>query len=309
MSEKSETSAWPNIFSFGLLMGTADAVPGVSGGTIALIIGIYQRLISSISTCLVYIKDKFPSKSTSSFFSAFNFLFPLGCGMLCSYYIVTKILIGPEDSPGFLRQDTTGSYIFAFFFGLVLFSIKEPWNLISEPDFKHYLLAVIGVLLVFIYTSFTLESSNDSNAMFIVGGVFALTAMLLPGVSGALVLLTLGQYHSIASSFHGGSLEPLMYLILGGIIGLFTFVPFMQYMISEYIDNTMAILAGLMCGSLITLWPWKTDYDVEGLSPNLGLSQVFDDFALVSIILTFIFFMCGIAASYGLKQLEVKNES
>ena len=96
-----------------------------------------------------------------------------------------------------------------------------------------------------------------------------------------------------------------MYLILGGIIGLFTFVPFMQYMISEYIDNTMAILAGLMCGSLITLWPWKTDYDVDGLSPNLGLSQVFDDFALVSIILTFIFFMGGIAASFGLKQLEV----
>jgi putative membrane protein len=309
MSEKSETRAWPNIFGFGLLMGTADAVPGVSGGTIALIIGIYQRLISSISTCLVYLKDKFPSKSTPSFFSAFNFLFPLGCGMLCSYYIVTKILIGPEDSPGFLRQDTTGPYIFAFFFGLVLFSIKEPWNLVSEPDFKHYLLAVIGVLVVFIYTSFSLESSDDSNVLLIVGGVFALTAMLLPGVSGALVLLTLGQYHSIASSFHGGSLEPLMYLILGGIIGLFTFVPFMQYMISEYIDNTMAILAGLMCGSLITLWPWKTDYDVEGLSPNIGLSQVFDDFALVSIILTFIFFMGGIATSYGLKQLEVKNES
>jgi len=165
----------------------------------------------------------------------------------------------------------------------------------------------MGMLLVFIYTSFTLESSNDSNTMFIVGGVFALTAMLLPGVSGALVLLTLGQYHSIASSFHGGGLEPLMYLILGGIIGLFTFVPFMQYMISEYIDNTMAILAGLMCGSLITLWPWKTDYDVEGLSPNLGLSQVLDDFALVSIIITFIFFMGGIAASYGLKQLKLKT--
>ena len=163
--------------------------------------------------------------------------------------------------------------------------------------------------MVFIYTSFTLdESSSDSKVMLIVGGVLALTAMLLPGVSGALVLLTLGQYHSIASSFHGGSLEPLMYLILGGIIGLFTFVPFMQYMISEYIDNTMAILAGLMCGSLITLWPWKADYDVEGLSPNLGISQIFDDFTLVSISITFIFFTGGIAASYGLKQLEVKNE-
>lgn len=310
MSEKSETRNWLNIFSFGLLMGAADAVPGVSGGTIALIIGIYQKLISSISTGLDFIKDKFPSESKPQFFSAFNFLFPLGCGMLCSYYIVTKILIGPEDSPGLLRQDTTGPYIFAFFFGLVLFSIKEPWNLVSTPDFKHYLLAVMGALMVFIYTSFTLEESfDDSKVMLIVGGVLALTAMLLPGVSGALVLLTLGQYHSIASSFHGGDLEPLMYLILGGIIGLFTFVPFMQHMISEYMDNTMAILTGLMGGSLITLWPWKKDYDIEGLSPNLGISQILDDFVLVSIITTFIFFVGGIAASYGLKQLEVKNES
>ena len=310
MSEKSETRNWPNIFGFGLLMGTADAVPGVSGGTIALIIGIYQKLISSISTCLDFIKDKFPSESKPNFSSSFNFLFPLGCGMLCSYYIVTKILIGPEDSLGLLRQDTTGPYIFAFFFGLVLFSIKEPWNLVSTPDFKHYFLAVMGALMVFIYTSFTLEESpDDSKVMLIVGGVLALTAMLLPGVSGALVLLTLGQYHSIASSFHGGDLEPLMYLILGGIIGLFTFVPFMQHMISEYIDNTMSILTGLMGGSLITLWPWKEDYDIKSLSPNLGISQILDDFALVSIITTFIFFLGGIAASYGLKQLEVKNES
>jgi putative membrane protein len=308
MSEKSETRNWPNIFGFGLLMGAADAVPGVSGGTIALIIGIYRKLISSISTCLDFIKDKFPSESKPNFFSSFSFLFPLGCGMLCSYYIVTKILIGPEDSLGLLRQDTTGPYIFAFFFGLVLFSIKEPWNLVSTPDFKHYLLVVMGVLMVFIYTSFTLEeSSDDSKVMLIVGGVLALTAMLLPGVSGALVLLTLGQYHSIASSFHGGDLEPLMYLILGGIIGLFTFVPFMQHMISEYRDNTMAILTGLMGGSLITLWPWKEDYDIKGLSPNLGISQILVDFALVSIITTFIFFLGGIAASYGLKQLEVKK--
>jgi len=309
MSEKSETRTWPNIFGFGLLMGAADAVPGVSGGTIALIIGIYQKFISSISTCLDFTKNLFPSESKSVFFSAFNFLFLLGCGMLCSYYIVTKILIGPEDSPGLLRQDTTGPYIFSFFFGLVLFSIKEPWNLVSTPNFKHYFLAAVGVLIVFIYTNFTLEESSNSKLMLIVGGILALTAMLLPGVSGALVLLTLGQYHSIASSFHGGGLEPLIYLILGGIIGLFTFVPFMQYMISEYIDNTMAILTGLMGGSLITLWPWKEDYDIEGLSPNLGISQIIDDFALVSIIITFLFFAGGIAASYGLKQLEVKNES
>ena len=308
MSEKNEPKSWPTTFGFGLLMGAADAVPGVSGGTIALIIGIYQKLISSISTCLDFVKDKFPSHSRSEFYSTFNFLFPLGCGMLCSYYVVTKILVGPDDSPGLLRQDSTGPYIFSFFFGLVLFSIREPWRYVTTPELKHYVLAVVGVLMVFIYTSFTLESDSDSKVMLIVGGMFALTAMLLPGVSGALVLLTLGQYNSIASSFHGGGLEPLMYLILGGIIGLFTFVPVMKYMIDQYLDNTMAMLAGLMCGSLITLWPWKESYDGEGLSPNLYL-QVLEDLPIVSIFLTFLFFGGGIAASYGLKQFEVRNWS
>ena len=306
--EIKEPRSWSATFGFGLLMGAADAVPGVSGGTIALIIGIYQKLISSISTCLDFVKDKFPSHSKSEFYSTFNFLFPLGCGMLCSYYVVTKILVGPDDSPGLLRQDSTGPYIFSFFFGLVLFSIREPWRYVTTPELKHYVLAVVGVLMVFIYTSFTLESDSDSKVMLIVGGMFALTAMLLPGVSGALVLLTLGQYNSIASSFHGGGLEPLMYLILGGIIGLFTFVPVMKYMIDQYLDNTMAMLAGLMCGSLITLWPWKESYDGEGLSPNLYL-QVLEDFTFASIFLTFLFFGGGIAASYGLKQFEVQNWS
>ena len=308
MSEKNEPKSWTTTFGFGLLMGAADAVPGVSGGTIALIIGIYQKLISSISTCLDFVKDKFPSHSRSELYSTFNFLFPLGCGMLCSYYVVTKILVGPDDSPGLLRQDSTGPYIFSFFFGLVLFSIREPWRYVPTPELKHYVLAVVGVLMVFIYTSFTLESDSDSKVMLIVGGMFAFTAMLLPGVSGALVLLTLGQYNSIASSFHGGGLEPLMYLILGGIIGLFTFVPVMKYMIDQYLDNTMAMLAGLMCGSLITLWPWKESYDGEGLSPNLYL-QVLEDFTFASIFLTFLFFGGGIAASYGLKQFESQNRS
>ncbi|MEC8875263.1 MAG: DUF368 domain-containing protein [Candidatus Thermoplasmatota archaeon] len=304
MSEENDSKSWPVTFGFGLLMGAADAVPGVSGGTIALIIGIYQKLISSISLCLDFVKDKFPSHSRSEFYSSFIFLFPLGCGILCSYYLVTKILVGPDDSPGLLRQDSTGPYIFSFFFGLVLFSIREPWRYVPTPELKHYILAAIGVLVVFIYTSFALES--DSKVMLIVGGMFALTAMLLPGVSGALVLLTLGQYNTIAGSFHGGNLEPLMYLILGGLIGLFTFIPFMNYMISEYIDNTMALLAGLMCGSLITLWPWKVDYSGDGLSPNLYL-HVLEDFTISSIFLTFLFFGGGIAASYGLKQLEVQN--
>ena len=141
----------------------------------------------------------------------------------------------------------------------------------------------------------------------IVAGTLALTAMLLPGISGALVLLTLGQYTIIASSFHDGDLEPFFFLVIGGVIGLFTFVPLMNYMISEYLDTTMAMLTGLMCGSLITLWPWKEIYDVEGLSPNLGISQIIDNFTDASLFFTFLCLVIGMFSSYGLKHLEIKK--
>ena len=78
----------------------------------------------------------------------------------------------------------------------------------------------------------------------------------------------------------------------------------MNYMIDKYIDTTMALLTGLMCGSLITLWPWKESYHESGLSPNLPLGQVIEHFTVVSIFLTFLFFVAGIASSYGLKYLE-----
>ena len=308
MSKENESMPNFRTFIFGLLMGTADAVPGVSGGTIALILGIYRRLISSISDCLAFVKNKFPSDSRLKFFSSVTFLFPLGLGMLCAYYLVTKILVGPHDSPGLLRQDSTGPHIFAFFFGLVLLSVREPWNLVVNPESKHYLLAAFGVIIILTYTSFNLESEGSSYLL-IIGGALALTAMLLPGVSGALVLLTLGQYTAIASSFHDRELEPLFFLILGGIIGLITFVPFMNYIISEYMDTTMALLAGLMCGSLITLWPWKESYDVEGLSPNLYPAQVFENFTVTSLFLTFLFFVVGMLSSYGLKYFEAEKET
>ena len=224
--------------------------------------------------------------------------------MLCSYYVVTKILVGPDDSPGLLRQESTGPFVFSFFFGLVLFSVREPWKLVPSPETKHYLLATVGMLIILLYSSFTLGTDSDSMLLFIAGGALSLTAMLLPGVSGALVLLTLGQYTTIASSFHGGDIEPLLYLVLGGIIGIIFFVPFMNYMIHKYIDTTMALLTGLMCGSLITLWPWKESYHESGLSPNLPLGQVIEHFTVVSIFLTFLFFVAGIASSYGLKYLE-----
>ena len=131
-------------FGYGLLMGVADSVPGVSGGTIALIVGIYEKLINSLYIFLNFFKDGFPSKYYNNFLSSIYFLFPLGFGIICSYYLVTKILVGPDESPGLLRQNSSAPYVYAFFFGLVLISVKEPWKGVSSPSFDNYLLLLFG---------------------------------------------------------------------------------------------------------------------------------------------------------------------
>ena len=293
-------------FSHGLLMGIADSVPGVSGGTIALIIGIYYKLIESLTTFLNFFKDGFPSKSLNNFLSSIYFLLPLGLGIICSYYLVTKILVGPDEDPGLIRQTSTAPYVYAFFFGLVLVSIKEPWGEISAPSFDNYMLLLLGSFLIYFYTTLSINYS-DSNILLVMCGALALTAMLLPGISGALVLLALGQYTRIATAVHDFYLEPLFFFLFGGILGLVTFVPLMNFFLKQYREYTLSVLTGLMLGSLITLWPWKDSYDGEGLSPNLGFGQIVDIYGSLELILTILLFTLGMSSSFVLKRYLSEN--
>jgi putative membrane protein len=287
-------------------MGIADSVPGVSGGTIALIIGIYYKLIESLTTFLNFFKDGFPSKSLNNFLSSIYFLLPLGLGIICSYYLVTKILVGPDEDPGLIRQTSTAPYVYAFFFGLVLVSIKEPWGEISAPSFDNYMLLLLGSFLIYFYTTLSINYS-DSNILLVMCGAFALTAMLLPGISGALVLLALGQYTRIATAVHDFYLEPLFFFLFGGILGLVTFVPLMNFFLKQYREYTLSVLTGLMLGSLITLWPWKDSYDGEGLSPNLGFGQIVDIYGSLELILTILLFTLGMSSSFVLKRYLSEN--
>jgi len=290
-------------FRNGLLMGMADAVPGVSGGTIALILGIYNKLIFSLSDFLTFIRKKFPSQSYNQFMLSFQFLFTLGLGMIVSYYLITKILVGSEDQPGLLLNSSTAPFIFSLFFGLVLSSVKEPWQRVLDRTFSRYALCFTGFILVLLYTNLSLNN-DGGNFILIASGALALTAMLLPGISGALVLLTLGQYTVVANAVHDSNFIIIFYFLSGGLIGLFTFVPFMNFMLLNYKQDVMSVLTGLMLGSLATLWPWKETYDSKGVSPNLGIGQIFDNFELVSIIGTISFGFLGFALYFSLKRLE-----
>ena len=292
-------------FRSGLLMGMADAVPGVSGGTIALILGIYNKLIFSLSEFLNFFKKQFPSKSYNKFIESFQFLFTLGMGMIVSYYVITKVLVGSEDQQGLLLQSTTAPFIFSLFFGLVLSSVKEPWQRVETRTISRYMFCFTGFILVLLYTNLSLDN-NGGNLLLVIGGALALTAMLLPGISGALVLLTLGQYTVVANAVHDLEFNIILYFLLGGLVGLFTFVPFMNFMLLNYKEDVMSALTGLMLGSLATLWPWKESYDSKGVSPNLGISQVFDSFDLISIIGTICFGFLGFGLYLALKSLEKK---
>ena len=292
-------------FRNGLMMGMADAVPGVSGGTIALILGIYNKLIFSLSDFLNYIKNKFPSESYKQFITAFQFLFTLGLGMLVSYYVITKVLVGSENQPGLLLKSSTAPFIFSLFFGLVLSSVKEPWQRVENRTVRRYALCFTGFILVLLYTNLSLNN-DGGNIILLASGALALTAMLLPGISGALVLLTLGQYTVVANAVHDLEFNILFYFLFGGLIGLFTFVPFMNFMLLNYKEDVMSALTGLMLGSLATLWPWKENYDSKGVSPNLGIGQVLDSFDLISVIGTICFGFLGFGLYLVLKSLEKK---
>jgi len=292
-------------FCHGLMMGAADAVPGVSGGTIALILGIYSKFINSITICLNFVKERFPYSDKEKFSASFFFLLTIGTGMLISYYVITKLLVASGDELGLLERKETAPFVYSFFFGLVLFSINEPWKFVQHPKVKHYLFFVLGILTIYLYANSSYNS--EGNFLLVISGALALTAMLLPGISGALVLLTLGQYTKVASSFHDLDYIILSYFLFGGIIALFSFVPIMNYSMRYHLDSTMSLLTGFMCGSLVTLWPWKVDYEKEGLSANLSISNVFEIYPFLSILLTIMFLILGGFMSYILRNMETKT--
>ena len=290
-------------FRSGLLMGMADAVPGVSGGTIALILGIYNKLIFSLSDFLHFFKDRFPPKAFPKFLNSFQFLFTLGIGMLVSYYVITKVLVGSEGDEGLLLKSSTAPFIFALFFGLVLSSVKEPWQRVENRTSSRYVFCFIAFILVLLYTNLSLDNGGG-NLLLIASGALALTAMLLPGISGALVLLTLGQYTVVANAVHDSEFSIIFYFLCGGLIGLFTFVPFMNFMLLNYRQDVMSVLTGLMIGSLSTLWPWKESYNSKGVSPNLGINEVFENFEILSVLGTTFFGFLGFGLYLALKSLE-----
>jgi putative membrane protein len=260
-SRNEDSLSVPGALMSGLLMGAADAVPGVSGGTIALILGIYERFIGALAAAVRLPWTLWSSAGRRSLGPALRLLLPLGVGVAIAYYLATKLLVGRADEVGLIQDPDTAPMCYGFFFGLVLISLREPWRRIRNHGFAVVFTAMLGGLAAAVFTGLPYANEAPATWMLLYGGALAICVMLLPGVSGSLMLVILGQYQAVVEAVHDRDLPRILVFLTGLILGVALFVPFLRRLLARHHDLTMAALTGLMAGSLRALWPWKANYD------------------------------------------------
>lgn len=251
-------------FVGGFLMGTADLVPGVSGGTIALVLGIYERLVGSIREGSSALGSLFRGDLT-----VFNehlrrvewaLLLPLLAGILTAVVALASLLDQQlEEQPTLLA---------GLFFGLVVGSVIIAWRLLRRPMPSHYLVAgVVGVVL-FVVLGLGEEAVVESPGLvvFFGAGAIAICAMILPGISGSLILLLIGMYPSVLNAVDERDLLVVGVFALGTIVGLGFFSQVLHWALRRHHDVILAALVGLMAGSLRVLWPWPQGVESSGLN-------------------------------------------
>ena len=240
-------------------MGAADVVPGVSGGTVALVLGIYQRLIEAIrkaaKTLVPLAKGDFGGFWASLRALDFVFLVPLGIGIVLAVGslagpIETQLHDNPEEMAG-------------LFFGLVAASIVVTLRLISRPTLVHYqLMAGVGAV-VFMLLGFQSAPVSEPPPMILLGvGALAVCAMILPGISGSFILLMIGMYSAVIQAISERDFADITFVALGAVIGLALFSSALGWIIDKHGDLVTAAMIGLMVGSLRVLWPWPNGVGV-----------------------------------------------
>ena len=250
----------------GMAMGAADVVPGVSGGTIALIAGIYKELIDTLTSLNISILKTIKKEGFVAAFNAINgkFLVALISGIAISILSLAKLF-------NFLLTNHP-VLVWAFFFGLILSSVWLIGQRVTKWSISNWIALIIGAAISFSVTIVSPAQGPDAIWYLFLSGVLAFVAMILPGISGSFILLLLGAYHLIlgkVSSLLDG-LKAMDFTIilsngielgifaLGGIIGLLSFSRVLKWMFEKYENRTLALLTGFLIGSLNKVWPWKT---------------------------------------------------
>ncbi|WPY97765.1 DUF368 domain-containing protein [Christiangramia sp. OXR-203] len=235
----------------GMAMGAADVVPGVSGGTIAFISGIYEELITTISGVNLSLLSTWKANGFKAMWDELNgnFILALFAGILVSIFSVMRVANYLLENHPIL--------IWSFFFGLVVASIWFVGKQIPKWTWKIVLALVIGAAVAFYIVSLPPLSASNSYLFLFFAGALAVCAMILPGISGAFILVLLGAYKSITEAAHDFDLKTLGIVGIGAVFGLLTFSKILKWLFVHYSSITLAVLTGFIAGSLNKIWPWK----------------------------------------------------
>lgn len=255
------------LFFKGALMGIADAMPGVSGGTIALLVGIYEELIKSISELNLSLFSELKKNGFNSFWKKLNgnFLLVLSLGIgisLISFVKISANLL--ENFPLF---------IWSFFLGLIFATIYVIYKMIKHWSVVSLFFLVISILFSLFLSSFSIYETAEISLLFVLfSGIIASSAMILPGISGSLILVILGVYAYLIKSIDNLEFIVIFTFILGAIIGLLGFSRILKYLFKNHRNVTYTIMLGLVIGSIEKVWPWNKSFSVELSNLNLLLS-------------------------------------
>lgn len=234
----------------GMAMGAADVVPGVSGGTVAFITGIYDELLASIGAVPRAAGQLLRGRVRQAWATAnMNFLLVLFAGVFTSIFSLAKLityLLAKHPIP-----------VWSFFFGLILVSVYLVGREIEQRRLSRLVSFVLGFTFAYwITVASPIQWGDDPLSLFLAGAI-AICAMILPGISGSFILVLMGLYPVIIGAVQALEASILLYFMLGTVVGIVSFARVLSWLLKQWRDLTLAFLTGLMLGSLNKVWPWK----------------------------------------------------
>lgn len=232
-------------------MGAADVVPGVSGGTIAFITGIYDTLLESIRRVNPSLLGIWKRKGFKAAFNYINgfFLIALFGGILTSILSLAKFISW--------ALETHPVPVWSFFFGLIMVSVYHMMRQVEHKTLSRFVFLLLGAVFAYSITVLKPLQMDPTSINIFFAGCIAICAMILPGISGSFILLLLGMYTPVLGAVKGLQIDVMALFAMGCLIGLLSFSHVLSWLLKRYRDFALVFLTGLMLGTLPKLWPWK----------------------------------------------------
>lgn len=290
-------------------MGLADIVPGVSGGTVAFITGIYDELLKSISSVnkeFVALIIKFEIKKALEHIN-YQFLIPLFIGIGSAILLTSRLM--------HYLLETHPTHTWGFFFGLIVASIiyiarsvEKPWNL------QKVIKLCVGISIGYSLVSLVPVQTENSYLNIFFSGSVAICAMILPGISGSFILLILGKYAFVTGAlkapFVDNNLIYILVFCIGCLVGLLSFSKLLNYLMNKYHQAMILILTGFMIGSLKKIWPWKETIRsivVRGKTHVLEEANILPTINS-SVLTTIAIMILGFVLVFAIEKFAIKKD-